>query len=48
MEAHDLWFRAKVEAALASKEPTIPHDQVMAEVKHLLDSRRRAKPRLAR
>ena len=47
-EAHDRWFRAKVEAALASDQPTIPHDTVMAEVKQLLDARRRAKPRLAR
>ncbi len=37
-EAHDKWFRAKVEAALASDAPTIPHDQVMAEVKGILCS----------
>lgn len=30
--AHDAWFRAKVERAMASKEPRIPHDQVMAEM----------------
>jgi len=36
-EAHDAWVRAKVEKALASKEPGIPHDQVMAEVRAIID-----------
>lgn len=30
--AYDAWFRAKVERAMASEEPDIPHDQVMAEM----------------
>jgi hypothetical protein len=30
--AYDAWFRAKVERAMASKAPRIPHDQVMAEM----------------
>jgi hypothetical protein len=46
-DAHDRWFRAKVEAALASNEPLIPHDAVMAEVKEILDAKRNAKSRLA-
>lgn len=46
--AHDLWFRAKVQAALASSEPVIPHDKVMAEVKEILEARRGAAARLAR
>jgi DNA-damage-inducible protein J len=28
--AHDAWFRAKVQEALADQGPTIPHDQVEA------------------
>jgi hypothetical protein len=30
--AYDAWFRAKVERAMASKAPRIPHDQVTAEM----------------
>jgi hypothetical protein len=36
-EAHDAWVRAKVEKALTSKEPGIPHDQVMAEMQAIID-----------
>jgi len=36
-EAYDAWFRAKVEARLASKAPGIPHDEVMAEMQAILD-----------
>lgn len=46
-EAHDLWVRAKIERALASTDPTIPHDQVMAEMRTILDERRNAASRLA-
>jgi hypothetical protein len=46
-EAHDRWVRAQVAEALASNEPLIPHDVVMAEVKAILDSKRNAKRRLA-
>jgi hypothetical protein len=28
--AYDKWFRAQIEEALASTEPSIPHEQVMA------------------
>jgi hypothetical protein len=31
-EAHDRWFRAKVQASLNDERPSIPHDQVMAEM----------------
>ncbi len=40
--AHDAWFRAKVERAMASNEPGIPHKQVMAEMQAIIE---RAKPR---
>lgn len=35
--AYDAWFRAKVERAMASKEPGIPHDIVMAEMQAIID-----------
>ena len=38
--AYDAWFRAQVEAALASTEPDIPHKQVMAEVNAIIDRNR--------
>ncbi|WP_260599355.1 stability determinant [Sphingomonas endolithica] len=40
-EAYDVWFRAKVQRALDSKEPGIPHDEVMAEMRALIESHRR-------
>lgn len=30
--SHDRWFRAKVQEAIDSKKPRIPHEQVMAEM----------------
>jgi len=47
-DAHDAWFRAKVERALASKLPTVAHNTVMAEAKGVLDQARRASTRMAR
>ncbi|MDI1327089.1 MAG: hypothetical protein PSV23_09870 [Brevundimonas sp.] len=40
-EAYDAWFRAKVERSLADPRPPIPHEQVMAEMKALIDSYRK-------
>ncbi len=31
-DSYDLWFRAKVQEAIDSKKPRIPHDQVMSEM----------------
>ena len=45
--AYDLWFRAQVEEALASDGPLIPHEQVMAEVRKIIEDKRRAAGRLA-
>ena len=39
-EAYDKWFRAKVEASLADPRPRIPHDQAMAEMRAIIDSKR--------
>ena len=37
-DSYDLWFRAKVQEALDSKKPHIPHDKVMAEVRAMLEA----------
>ena len=39
--SHDQWFRAEVEKALANSNPRIPHDQVMAEMRALIESKRK-------
>ncbi len=44
--AYDLWFRQQVEAALTSDEPLIPHEQVMAQVRKIIEDKRRAANRL--
>lgn len=41
-EAYERWFRAKVEAAMADDGPDIPHDEAMATVRNLIESRLRA------
>ena len=35
--SHDRWFRAKVQASLDDLQPSIPHDQVMAEMDAIID-----------
>ena len=42
-EAHDAWFRAKVQEALADTRSTVPHQQVMDEAQALIDRKRRAR-----
>ena len=37
-EAYDRWFRAKVQASLEDPRPTIPHDQVMAEMDAIIEA----------
>ncbi len=41
--SYDQWFRAKVEEALHSEKPRLPHDAAMAKVQALLDERRKAR-----
>ena len=41
-EAYDKWFRAQVEAALASNKPRIPHEEVKVRIQEILDGKRRA------
>ncbi len=35
-ESYDRWFRVKVQASIADIRPTIPHDQVMAQVEQII------------
>lgn len=38
-DSYDRWFRAKVQAALDDQSPGIPHDEVMAEMQALIESK---------
>jgi len=38
--SYDRWFRAKVQEALDSKKPALPHDEAMARVDAMLTARR--------
>ena len=40
---YDQWFRSKVEEALLSEKPRLPHDAAMAKVRAMLDDRRKAR-----
>jgi DNA-damage-inducible protein J len=42
-EAYDVWFRAKVQAALDDTRPPVSHAQVMEEAQALIDKKRRAR-----
>jgi hypothetical protein len=39
-EAYDLWLRAKVADSLADDRPVIAHDQVMAEIRSIIATKR--------
>jgi hypothetical protein len=39
--AYDRWFRAKVQTSLDDPRPGIPHDQAMAEMRKLIEAKRR-------
>jgi hypothetical protein len=49
-EAYERWFRAKVQESLDDPRPSVPHDQVMAEMRDLLAKKKaeRETPRLSR
>lgn len=42
-DSYDRWFRAKVQASLDDPRPSIPHDEVMAEMRELIESKRRGR-----
>tara|TARA_Y100000815_G_scaffold262923_1_gene276885 strand:- start:285 stop:467 length:183 start_codon:yes stop_codon:yes gene_type:complete len=39
-EAYDAWFRVEVEASLADPRPSVPHDQVMAELRAIIEAKK--------
>lgn len=39
-QAYDAWLRAEVEASLADPRPGIPHDQVMAELRAIIEAKK--------
>jgi len=39
-EAYDAWLRAEIEASLADPRPGIPHDQVMAELRAIIEAKK--------
>lgn len=47
-EAYDIWFRAKVQESLDDPGPFIPHDEVMAEMRALIESKKRDAAALGR
>lgn len=38
--SYTVWLKAKVRASLDDSRPNIPHDQVMAKARALLDSKK--------
>jgi hypothetical protein len=39
--AYEEWLRAKVAASLADERPNIPHDEVMAEMREIIERKGR-------
>jgi hypothetical protein len=37
--SHDRWLRAKVQASIDDPRPNVPHDQVMAGMRALIESK---------
>lgn len=37
-DAYDKWFREEVQAGIDDPRPRIPHDQVMAEMRSIIDA----------
>lgn len=44
-EAYERWFRAKVRASLDDSRPSIPHDEVMAEMEAIIADAERRHPK---
>lgn len=40
-EAHDRWFRAKVQSSLDDQRPPAPHDEVMGKLREIIEAKRR-------
>ena len=42
-ESYDRWFRTQVQEAIDDPRPSIPHDQVMAEMREIIAKKRAAR-----
>lgn len=42
-EHHDRWFRTQVQASLDDKRPLVPHDEVMDDMRGLLNKKQARK-----
>jgi hypothetical protein len=40
-DSYDSWFRDRVQRSLDDSRPSIPHDDVIAEMRALLESKKR-------
>lgn len=45
-EAYDVWFRKKVQEALADPRPPIPHEEVVRQVKATIERNRKKRAAL--
>lgn len=45
--SYDRWLRAKIQASLSDTRPNLPHDQVMADMRALIDGPDRDRRRAA-
>ena len=40
-DSYGLWFRERIQRSLDDPRPSIPHDDVMAEMRTLIESKKR-------
>lgn len=40
-DSYDRWFRERIQRSLDDPRPPVPHDDVMAEMRALLESKKR-------
>lgn len=40
-DSYDRWFRERIQRSLDDPRPSIPHDDVMAEMRALIESKKR-------
>lgn len=43
--SYERWFKAKVQEALDSKTPRLPHDQAVARAQAMIEERKKARAR---
>ncbi|MBA1264206.1 antitoxin [Stutzerimonas stutzeri] len=40
-DSYDRWFRQRIERSLADPRPPVPHDEAMARVRAVIETKRR-------